>query len=83
MTIVNNYSAGGRHFVHCLHYYLVSEIDSKNTVLFQRFYMCHENGRSGRFTCPVGTLFSERLGVCDWARRVTCPAPGHSLGHTP
>ena len=32
MTIVNNYSAGGRHFVHCLHYYLVSEIDSQNTV---------------------------------------------------
>jgi len=39
----------------------------------QRFYMCHENGRSGRFTCPVGTLFSQTLGVCDWARRVTCP----------
>jgi len=38
----------------------------------QRFYMCHENGRSGRFTCPVGTLFSESLGVCDWARRVKC-----------
>ena len=30
--------------------------------LFQRFFMCHENGRSGRFTCPVGTLFSDTLG---------------------
>lgn len=43
----------------------------------QRFYMCHENGRSGRFTCPVGTLFSETLGVCDWARRVKCPSSSH------
>ena len=34
-----------------------------SNVLFQRFYMCHENGRSGRFTCPVGTLFSESLGM--------------------
>jgi len=39
----------------------------------QRFFMCHENGRSGRFTCPVGTLFSDTLGVCDWAKRVNCP----------
>lgn len=38
----------------------------------QRFYMCHENGRSGRFTCPVGTLFSQQLGVCDWAKKVDC-----------
>jgi len=38
----------------------------------QRFYMCHENGRSGRFTCPVGTLFSFSLGVCDWAAKVQC-----------
>ena len=38
------------------------EIINSN-VLFQRFYMCHENGRSGRFTCPVGTLFSESLGM--------------------
>lgn len=38
----------------------------------QRFYMCHENGRSGRFTCPVGTLFSHQLGVCDWAKKVDC-----------
>jgi len=41
----------------------------------QRFYMCHENGRSGRFTCPVGTLFSERLGVCDWSTKVQCVPP--------
>jgi len=40
----------------------------------QRFYMCHENGRSGRFTCPVGTLFSHQLGVCDWAKKVDCGA---------
>jgi len=40
----------------------------------QRFYMCHENGRSGRFSCPVGTLFSHQLGVCDWARKVDCGA---------
>lgn len=40
----------------------------------QRFYMCHENGRSGRFTCPVGTLFSHKLGVCDWAKKVDCGA---------
>lgn len=40
----------------------------------QRFYMCHENGRSGRFTCPVGTLFSRQLGVCDWAKKVDCGA---------
>jgi len=38
----------------------------------QRFYMCHENGRSGRFTCPAGTLFSTTLGVCDWAAKVNC-----------
>ena len=38
----------------------------------QRFYMCHEHGRSGRFSCPAGTLFSDKLGVCDWARRVRC-----------
>jgi len=38
----------------------------------QVFYMCHENGRSGRFTCPVGTLFSQQLGVCDWAKKVNC-----------
>jgi len=38
----------------------------------QRFYMCHENGRAGRFTCPVGTLFSNSLGVCNWAAKVQC-----------
>lgn len=38
----------------------------------QRFYMCHENGRSGKFTCPAGTLFSTSLGVCDWAAKVKC-----------
>jgi len=38
----------------------------------QRFYMCHENGRSGRFSCPVGTLFNTNLGVCDWASKVDC-----------
>lgn len=38
----------------------------------QRFYMCHENGRSGRFSCPVGTLFNTSLGVCDWAAKVEC-----------
>jgi len=38
----------------------------------QRFYMCHESGRSGRFTCPVGTLFNTHLGVCDWATKVDC-----------
>jgi len=38
----------------------------------QIFYMCHESGRSGRFTCPVGTLFSQQLGVCDWAKKVDC-----------
>jgi len=38
----------------------------------QRFYMCHENGRSGRFSCPAGTLFNTSLGVCDWAAKVNC-----------
>jgi len=38
----------------------------------KRFYMCHENGRSGRFTCPVGTLFSNSLGVCNWEAKVKC-----------
>jgi len=38
----------------------------------QRFYMCHENGRSGRFSCPAGTLFNTSLGVCDWAAKVKC-----------
>jgi len=38
----------------------------------KRFYMCHENGRSGRFTCPVGTLFSNSLGVCNWEAKVEC-----------
>jgi len=38
----------------------------------QRFYMCHENGRSGRFSCPIGTLFNNLLGVCDWAGKVDC-----------
>lgn len=38
----------------------------------QRFYMCHENGRSGRFSCPVGTLFNTSVGVCDWAAKVEC-----------
>jgi len=38
----------------------------------KRFYMCHENGRSGRFTCPVGTLFSNTLGVCNWEAKVKC-----------
>jgi len=41
----------------------------------QVFYMCHENGRSGRFTCPEGTLFSRHLGVCDWAKNVQCNPP--------
>ena len=45
---------------------------SQVTVGVQVFYMCHENGRSGRFTCPVGTLFSQQLGVCDWAKKVNC-----------
>ena len=43
-----------------------------NVFYLQRFYMCHEHGRSGRFSCPAGTLFSDKLGVCDWARRVRC-----------
>jgi len=38
----------------------------------QRFYMCHKRIRSGRFTCPTGTLFSNSLGVCDWAAKVQC-----------
>lgn len=41
----------------------------------QRFFMCHEHGRSGRFSCPAGTLFSQELGVCDWARKVQCSNP--------
>jgi len=38
----------------------------------QRFIMCHENGRSGQFVCPVGTKFNQQLGICDWGNRVKC-----------
>lgn len=40
----------------------------------QRFIMCHENGRSGQFVCPIGTKFNQQLGICDWGNRVKCGA---------
>jgi hypothetical protein len=38
----------------------------------QRFFMCQPNGREEVFTCPLGTLFNQEHGVCDWAKKVNC-----------
>ena len=36
--------------------------------------MCHSNGRRSSFLCPAGTAFDQRFMVCNWNKRVDCPA---------
>jgi len=41
----------------------------------QEFFMCHAGRRSGQFSCPGGTLFSDAHRVCDWRGKVSCTTP--------
>ena len=36
------------------------------------FRQCVSGESTATFTCPAGTLFDEKLGVCDWAIDVNC-----------
>ncbi|CAG0882075.1 unnamed protein product [Darwinula stevensoni] len=37
------------------------------------FHLCHNDGRMDSFLCPNGTVFNQRLFVCDWWFGVDCP----------
>ncbi|XP_075587206.1 uncharacterized protein LOC124498834 [Dermatophagoides farinae] len=38
----------------------------------QVFHICQSGGRKNSFLCPNGTMFNQRLFICDWWHNVQC-----------
>lgn len=41
-------------------------------ILFQLYHICQTDGRRNSFLCPVGTLFNQKVLVCDWWYNTDC-----------
>uniref|UniRef100_A0A2I9LNV1 Chitinase n=1 Tax=Centruroides hentzi TaxID=88313 RepID=A0A2I9LNV1_9SCOR len=60
-----------------LHIIVSSAFDCKKDGYFQdpadcqKFYNCN-NGKAAQLTCGPGTVFSEKLQVCDFPNNVKC-----------
>ena len=43
------------------------------TLLFSQVYhYCHHDGRQDSFLCPKGTVFNQKVFVCDWWYNADC-----------
>lgn len=38
----------------------------------QVYHYCHHDGRQDSFLCPKGTVFNQRVFVCDWWYNADC-----------
>ena len=40
--------------------------------LSQVYHYCHHDGRQDSFLCPKGTVFNQKVFVCDWWYNADC-----------
>lgn len=43
-------------------------------MFFSTRYYCQPDGRQDAFLCPNGTVFNQKVRVCDWWYNVHCPS---------
>ena len=41
-------------------------------LFLQVYHYCHHDGRQDSFLCPKGTVFNQKVFVCDWWYNADC-----------